>query len=115
MLRAYGDGNLFGEPYGVGPVRVVWLHGWARRAHDFAAAATRLTEDGASSVALDLPGFGSSPAPAVAGGARHYATLVAPALADLADGPVVLVGHSFGGLVATVIAADHPELVRRSS
>ena len=112
MLRAYGDGNLFGEPYGEGPVRVVWLHGWARRAQDFAAAATRLAEDGASSVALDLPGFGSSPAPAVAGGARHYAQLVAPVLAGLADGPVVLVGHSFGGRVATVIAADHPELVR---
>ncbi len=112
MLRAYGDGNLFGEPYGVGPVQVVWLHGWGRRAQDFDEAATRLAERGVASVALDLPGFGSSPPPVVAGGARQYAKLVAPALADLADGPVVLVGHSFGGRVATVIAADHPELVR---
>jgi len=28
VLRAYGDGNIFGEPYGQGPVRIVWLHGW---------------------------------------------------------------------------------------
>ncbi len=65
---------------------------------------------GVSSVALDLPGFGSSPPPTVAGGARLYASLVAPVLAAL-DRPVTLVGHSFGGRIATVIAADHPELV----
>jgi pimeloyl-ACP methyl ester carboxylesterase len=112
VLRAYGDGTLFGEPYGEGPVRVVFLHGWARRGGDFAACATELAARGVASVALDLPGFGSSPDPTVAGGARHYATLVAPALAEMSDDPLVLVGHSFGGRVATVLAADHPALVR---
>ena len=61
-------------------------------------------------MALDLPGFGSSPPPTVAGGARLYASLVTPVLAALGR-PVVLVGHSFGGRIATVIAANHPELV----
>ena len=112
MLRAYGDGNLFGEPYGEGPVRVVWLHGWARTGRDFAEAADELARAGVASVALDLPGFGSSPLPTVGGGARLYAALLAPALASMSDGPLVLVGHSFGGRVATVLAADHPELVR---
>ena len=65
---------------------------------------------GVSSVALDLPGFGSSPPPTVAGGARLYASLVVPVLTALGH-PVTLVGHSFGGRVATVIAADHPEVV----
>lgn len=112
MLRAYGDGNLFGEPYGEGPLRVVFLHGWARRGEDFAACAGELAGVGVASVALDLPGFGSSPPPTVAGGARHYAQLLAPALGRMAAEPLVLVGHSFGGCVATVIAANHPELVR---
>ena len=112
MLRAYGDGNLFGEPYGEGPVRVVWLHGWGRRSQDFHAAAGLLARDGVASVALDLPGFGSSPPPLAPGGARHYAALVVPALSVIADGPLVLVGHSFGGRVAAVVAADHPALVR---
>jgi len=111
VLRAYGDGNLFGEPHGEGPVRVVWLHGWARRGQDFAAAAQILATSGVASVALDLPGFGSSPAPTVVGGARHYAELLAPALRQLSDGPLVLVGHSFGGTVAAVLAANHPDLV----
>jgi pimeloyl-ACP methyl ester carboxylesterase len=112
VLRAYGDGNLFGEPYGEGAVRVVFLHGWARRGQDFAVCATELATQGVASVALDLPGFGSSPIPTVAGGARHYADLVTPALQQLNSTPLVLVGHSFGGRIATVIAARHPELVR---
>jgi pimeloyl-ACP methyl ester carboxylesterase len=112
VLRAYGDGNIFGEPFGQGPVRIIWLHGWARRGQDFAASATILGQRGVASVALDLPGFGTSPAPDSPGGARRYAELVLPALKEIGDGPFVLVGHSFGGTVACVVAANHPELVR---
>jgi pimeloyl-ACP methyl ester carboxylesterase len=112
VLRAYGEGTLFGESFGEGPVRVIWLHGWARRGQDFAAAANMLAQRGVASVALDLPGFGASPTPSVAGGARHYADLVRPVLVETGDAPFVLVGHSFGGTVACVLAATHPELVR---
>lgn len=111
MLRAYGDGTLFGEAYGPGPVRVVFLHGWRRSSRDFAAAATSLAASGVASVALDLAGFGASPPPLRATGARGYAPGVARALADLGVGPVVVVGHSFGGRVATVVAAERPDLV----
>jgi pimeloyl-ACP methyl ester carboxylesterase len=112
VLRAYGDGTMFGEPYGEGPVRVVWLHGWARTAADFKEAATILAEHGVASVALDLPGFGASPAPERAGGAREYAGLVTPVLREIAQDPVVLVGHSFGGRVACVVAARDADFVR---
>lgn len=111
MLQAYGDGKIFGERYGEGPVRIVWLHGWARRGQDFARAAAILAERGISSVTLDLPGFGSSPAPDVQGGARHYAELLVPILQSLGAGDFVIVGHSFGGRIATVLGATHPELV----
>ena len=112
MLRSFGDGTIFGEVAGDGPIEVVLLHGWARRGRDFAAVQELLVRRGVSSVALDLPGFGSSPPPTVAGGARFYASLVAPVLAAL-DHSVTLVGHSFGGRIATVIAAEHPELVTK--
>jgi pimeloyl-ACP methyl ester carboxylesterase len=111
VLRTYGDVNLFGESFGEGTPRVVWLHGWARRGEDFKTAATVLAQKGVSSVALDLPGFGASPAPREPGGARYYAELVLPAVRELALEPLVLVGHSFGGTVAAVIASEHPELV----
>jgi pimeloyl-ACP methyl ester carboxylesterase len=112
VLRNYGDVNLFGESFGEGTPRVVWLHGWARRGEDFAVSAMALAQKGIASVALDLPGFGASPLPNRAGGARYYAELVLPALRELAIEPLVLVGHSFGGTVATVVASEHPELLR---
>jgi pimeloyl-ACP methyl ester carboxylesterase len=111
VLRSYGDSQVFGESYGTGPVRVVWLHGWARRGEDFRAAAQSLAIRGIASVALDLPGFGASPLPGVAGGARHYADLILPTLREIGDGPFVLVGHSFGGRVGLVVASQHRELV----
>lgn len=112
MLRSYAHASLFGESYGEGPVKVVWLHGWARRGDDFASAASTLASRGVASVALDLPGFGATPAPSTPGGARLYAGLVVPALEELATDPLILVGHSFGGTVATVVAAQRPDLVR---
>jgi len=112
VLRAYGEGNIFGEAYGDGPVQVLWLHGWARTGADFAASATELAREGIASVALDLPGFGSSPLPATAGGGEFYARLLAPVVSDLGEGPFVLVGHSFGGRIAPFLAAQHPERVK---
>ena len=111
MLRTYGDNNLFGESFGEGNVRVLWLHGWARRGEDFTVAARLLAQQGVASVALDLPGFGASPLPSSPGGARYYAELILPAVLALSEEPLILVGHSFGGTVATVVASEHPELV----
>lgn len=111
VLTALGDGTLFGESFGEGPVRVIWLHGWARRGQDFAAAARELAQRGIASLAIDLPGFGASLAPAHAGGARYYADLVAPAIPE-GDDALVLVGHSLGGRVAAVLAAARPERYR---
>jgi len=112
VLQAFANGTVFGEQYGGGPVDVVWLHGWGRRGADFATSAHELLDHGVSSVALDLPGFGASPLPHEIGGARLYADLVATLIAEDFVTPVVLVGHSFGGRVALVLAARHPELVR---
>lgn len=64
-------------------------------------------------VVPDLSGSGASPPPASTE-AFHFAEDVA-ALVDVlraSDDPVHLVGHSYGGLLALVIAAERPELVR---
>ncbi len=103
-LTSLADG-LFGERYGSGSVRVVALHGWGRDRRDF-----RLVLEGLDAVAVDLPGFGATPPPAAAAGAAGYAGMVAAWLEQL-SGPQVLVGHSFGGRVAVVLAATRPELV----
>lgn len=104
-LRAFGP--LFGQVHGDGTPGIVALHGWARRGSDFDRVL-----DGFDAVAFDLPGFGATPAPEVATGAAGYASGVVEALHALGGGPFVLVGHSFGGRVAAVIAATRPELVK---
>ncbi len=81
------------------------MHGWGRNRSDFDEVL-----HGLDAVSLDLPGFGASPPPADVLGAHGYGGLIAPVLEE-AGRPLVLVGHSFGGRVATAIAADRPDLV----
>jgi pimeloyl-ACP methyl ester carboxylesterase len=63
-------------------------------------------------VSPDLPGFGASPPMP---GRNHdiagYAAVIADLIRQLAAGPVVLLGHSFGSLIAARIAATEPALV----
>lgn len=106
MLSAFADGTLFGERTGNEPVRLVALHGWRRTHDDFAQVVP-----GFDAIALDLPGFGASPEPTVVWGAHDYAAAVIKMLDELPE-PVVIIGHSHGGRVATCIAADRPDLVR---
>jgi pimeloyl-ACP methyl ester carboxylesterase len=113
VLHAFLDGALFGTSSGEGPPRAVLLHGWRRSHTDFEALASSLASTGVGTLAVDLPGFGATPAPAEASGARGYAEALAPLLEGIAatSGPPVLVGHSFGGRVAVCVAAKRPEVV----
>ena len=88
------------------------LHGWGRSHSDFDAALTGLVEThpGTSAIALDLPGFGASPAPSEPCGAAGYAEMVHPVLGECSPG-LVLVGHSFGGRIAVELAARFGEAV----
>lgn len=87
--------------------------------HGLGGAATNWTDlmgllrDRLDAEALDLPGFGHSPAP------RHgsyrlssHAGAVVRLLERSGRGPVHLFGNSLGGAVATRVAAWRPDLVR---
>lgn len=105
MLSALAGGRILGARYGVPPAQVVALHGWRRSHADFDAVLA-----GLDAVAPDLPGFGASAPPPAAWGSAEYAEAVLPLCEE--GGPVVLVGHSFGGRVAVMLAAAHPEVVK---
>jgi len=104
VLSALPGGNL-GRRHGAPPARVVALHGWRRTGADFDTVLA-----GLDAVAPDLPGFGTAAPPPAPWGAADYAASVAPLCAE--DGPVVVIGHSFGGKVAAVLAAREPDRVR---
>ena len=108
-----GDGELVWHAWGHGEPLVLlhggsgsWTH-WIRNVEALAATGRRV-------LVPDLPGFGDSARPP--GG--QDADAVAPALADglqrmVGAAPVDVVGFSFGGLVGALLAAAHPERVRR--
>ena len=105
-LQTFANGTLFGERYGQGDPTVLALHGWGRNRSDFSKVL-----DGLDAISLDLPGFGASPEPDSVWGAADYAASLQPVLAEFHVAPVV-VGHSFGGRVATVLAGAQPNSVR---
>lgn len=100
--RSDGAGGGGGMPL----LPLLCLHGWGRTRRDLAGIAS-----GRSALLPDLPGFGSSPPPAEAWGAGGYARLVAEVAEADGGGPFIVVGHSFGGKVATCLGAERPDLV----
>lgn len=105
MLTSVLDRRVMAERYGVAPGNVLALHGWARDRTDFSS-----TLPGLDALALDLPGFGTTAPPETGWSTAEYAEALAPLLAEL-DRPVI-VGHSFGGRVASHLAATNPSLIR---
>jgi len=95
---------------GRGPTLVL-LHGLASSIYTWADVIPALAEDH-DVVAADLPGFGGSDIPEELSSSVYPATVLA--LMDrLAISRATLVGNSLGGSVAVVLAARHPERVRR--
>jgi len=95
--------------FGRGPV-IALVHGLGSRAEHWLPAA-RLLARHHRVVLVDLPGHGQSAMP------QPFSLERAAQALDLALGregpePLVLVGHSLGGLVAAAEACDHPGRVR---
>lgn len=92
---------------------VLLLHGFPQTAGSWAPVATRLAAEGYRTFAPDQRGYSPTARPR---GRRAYVLdeLVADAAAlarVAADGPVHVVGHDWGAVVAWALAGDHPDLV----
>ncbi|AUW93019.1 hypothetical protein BXT84_02850 [Sulfobacillus thermotolerans] len=62
--------------------------------------------------ALDLPGFGDSSLPPFRQTLNDFQEALGRFIAHLGEPKPILVGHSFGGMVAGVFAAAHPRRVK---
>ena len=111
--------------YNVGQQRVhVWeegpedaplallIHGWSSSSFTWAPVLPSLVKR-YRCVAIDLPGFGESPAPHSTPTIAGYADLAANIIGKRSDKPVLVLGHSMGGQIAATLAIAHSELVER--
>ena len=68
--------------------------------------------EGFTSVAVDVPGFGAAPAIEEPVTVARLAAALDTALDEPSPGPVVVIGHSLGGMIAEELALLAPERVR---
>lgn len=90
----------------------VLVHGAWHGAWCWRHLAPRLAARGHRVVAPDLPGHGADPAPVAAQGLDEYVARVRQVV-EGCDAPVVLVGHSLGGLVVGAVAEALAAAIRR--
>jgi pimeloyl-ACP methyl ester carboxylesterase len=103
-------GPLAAITKGKGPV-VVLIHGVGLRAEAWGGQIDALSQDH-HVLAVDMPGHGASSKLAPASGLTQFTDAIATAISDTVDGPFVVVGHSFGAMIALDMAARYGERLR---
>lgn len=101
-LRMHYDetGPVDGRP-------VVLMHGWGCNFSTVRSIAAIL-ETGMHVFNLDLPGHGKSPEPPTIWGVGEYTDFVKQFIDTLKLQDPVLIGHSFGGRIAIMLASQRP-------
>ena len=97
--------------YGSGPA-VLLLHGWGVHSDLWDLVLDGL-EQGRKLIVPNLPGFGVTPEPAVSWSVHDYADWCIALLDRLGVETCDIVGHSNGGRIGIVMAAEHPDRIRR--
>jgi 2-hydroxy-6-oxonona-2,4-dienedioate hydrolase len=110
-----GDGDIVWHAWGDDANEpLVLLHGGSGSWTHWIRNVDALAEAGRRVVVPDLPGFGDSARPPGGQDADAVAPAIASALpAIVGNAPVDIVGFSFGGLCAGLMAASEPQRVRR--
>jgi pimeloyl-ACP methyl ester carboxylesterase len=108
-------GTLCGYDLGApGGTTFVFLHGGpAYRSADFVRTLAPLLARRGRVVAFDQRGAGCSARGGPDLSVNEQVEDVAVLIRGLKAGPVVLIGHSYGGLLAAHVAVAHPELLAR--
>jgi len=88
------------------------IHGWSSSWYAMSPLLGLLSQRFLA-IAIDLPGYGESPPLPQRVAIQTYADTLADLIEELTDGPVVLVGHSMGGMIGLTLALRYPILVER--
>ena len=90
---------------------LVALHGWGQDRHTWDELKEQFSKDHV--VVFDLPGFGQEPFVSADWSIPEYGEWVKRKIADLNEKTVVLLGHSFGGRIASFIASENPPWLKK--
>jgi pimeloyl-ACP methyl ester carboxylesterase len=90
----------------------VIVHGAFQNAESWSAVVDKLKAEGHTAIAVNLPGRNLEGEAAKAITLAQYAKTVGDVVAKQAE-PVVLVGHSFGGMTISLVAEAIPEKVSK--
>ena len=93
-------------------IPIVILHGWNMSQSKFSPLAKHLEKKGFRVLVPDLPGFGANPPPQKAFDIPDYAKFVAEYLAGKKIRQIIIIGHSFGGRIAIVLASQYKSLIK---
>lgn len=88
---------------------LIILHGWGQSRDNWKEIEEKLKQKDITVVILDLPGFGSEPLISNEWGVPEYADWVKNKIESLQFKNVILLGHSFGGRIASFIASKNPK------
>jgi pimeloyl-ACP methyl ester carboxylesterase/CRP-like cAMP-binding protein len=88
------------------------IHGWSSSWYAMSPLLDLLGQR-FRAMAIDLPGYGESPPLDKRVTIPDYADLIADLIDDVTDEPVILVGHSMGGMISLTLALHYPALVER--
>jgi pimeloyl-ACP methyl ester carboxylesterase len=92
------------------PHTFVVLHGWGSQSSHLFSAIRPLAQT-SRVIFIDLPGFGKSQTPGAPWGLYEYVDCIFECLNTIEIKKTTMIGHSFGGSIALLLAVKQPNLV----
>lgn len=105
MFYTYKAINIYYEIVGNGTIPIVFLHGWGGSTESFKFLCNRLTFN-YKALFIDFPPFGKSEEPLCEFTIFDYAEITKLIIKECGMEKPILVGHSFGGRVALILAGE---------
>ncbi|MGI6278902.1 MAG: alpha/beta fold hydrolase [Patescibacteria group bacterium] len=96
------------QEFGKGRQKIIFLHGWQQNSKSFLSLVPFLYRQ-FKLYLLDLPGFGKTPLSPKLSSSDNYAQLISQWLQKKQINKPIIVGHSFGGKVAALLASQYPQ------
>lgn len=89
------------------------LHGWESNSDRWISVAEQISQKGFKIIVPDLPGFGKSDALSMPWNTNKYIDWIESFVKELNLGDFYLLGHSFGGALASKLAVKHAQEVKK--